>query len=99
MGSPISMEDDEEEVTIDFQSYNPDFRGMDYDEPQRMTMEELALDILLHLKEYYKIYHNYIENETNVNFRIEYNGDKGEQKVYTLSLIHISLLWERQRLC
>ena len=83
MGSPISMEDDEEEVTIDFQSYNPDFRGMDYDEPQRMTMEELALDILLHLKEYYKIYHNYIENETNVNFRIEYNGDKGEQKVYT----------------
>ena len=31
-------------------------------------MEDLALDILVHLSEYYTIYYNYIENDTNLNF-------------------------------
>ena len=42
-----------------------------------MTMEDLALDILVHLSEYYTIYYNYIENDTNLNFRIQYTSNKG----------------------
>lgn len=45
-----------------------------------MTMEDLALDILVHLSEYYTIYYNYIENDTNLNFRIQYTSNKGLQR-------------------
>ena len=79
-GSPISMDDDEEEITVDFQSYNPDFVDADAGDAPRMTMEDLALDILVHLSEYYTIYYNYIENDTNLNFRIQYTSNKGGYK-------------------
>ena len=82
-GSPISMDDDEEEITVDFQSYNPDFVDADAGDAPRMTMEDLALDILVHLSEYYTIYYNYIENDTNLNFRIQYTSNKGVTKVST----------------
>lgn len=81
-GSPISMDDDDEEITVDFQRYNPEF-PVDAGEELRMTMEDLALDILQHLSEYYTIYYNYIENETNLNFRIEYRSGDGSVKEYT----------------
>ena len=77
------MDDEEEEITVDFQSYNPDFVDADAGEAPRMTMEDLALDILVHLSEYYTIYYNYIENDTNLSFRIEYKSDKGDIKVST----------------
>ena len=82
-GSPASMDDDEDEITVDFRRYNPEFKDADADESQRMTKEDLSLDILEHLSEYYKIYYNYIENATNLSFRIEYRNGEDEKKVYT----------------
>lgn len=84
-GSPISMDGDEDsdkEITIDYQAYNPEFINGD-DMPHRMTKEDLALDILEHLGEYYTIYHNYVERQTNLRFRIVYTTDDGIEKVYT----------------
>lgn len=81
-GSPISMDDDEDEITVDFQKYNPNFLDAD-DSGDRMTQEDLALDILDHLGEYYTIYNNYIENDTNLRFRIAYTDDEGNESVYT----------------
>lgn len=81
-GSPVSMDDDEEEITVDFQRYNPEFLDADAD-MERMTKEDLALDILRHLGEYYSIYYNYIVNQTNLHFRIVYTDDDGEEDVYT----------------
>ena len=82
-GSPISMDDeDDEEITVDFQSTNPNFVDADAS-GERMTKEDLALDILDHLGEYYTIYNNYIENETNLRFRIVYRDDSGKESVYT----------------
>ncbi len=84
-GLPISMDDDEDsdkELSIDYQAYNPEFINGD-DMPRRMTKEDLALDILEHLGEYYKIYYNYVERQTNLQFRIVYTTDEGTKKVYT----------------
>lgn len=81
-GSPMSMDDDEPEVNIDYQTYNPDFQGI-YELETRMPKDELALDILNHLGEYYSIYYNFIAKQTNVRFRIEYKSNDGETTVYT----------------
>ena len=84
-GSPISMEEDDDsdkELTIDYQAYNPEFINGD-GIPVRMTKEDLALDILEHLGEYYSIYYNYVEKQTNLQFRIVYTTDQGTEKIYT----------------
>lgn len=82
-GSPVSMDDeDDRQITVNFQQYNPDFLDADAS-GERMTLEDLAFDILNHLGEYYTIYNNYIENDTNFRFRIVYRDDKGREKVYT----------------
>lgn len=83
-GSPISMEDDDEEITVDFKRYNPWFqKNVAEDEEHRMTKENMALDILEYLGDYYTIYYNYIEKDTNLRFRIEYNGGVSQNDVYT----------------
>ena len=82
-GSPRSMDDDDDtEITVDFQRYNPNFLDADA-ENSRFTKEDLALDILAHLGEYYNIRSNYIDNKTNLNFRIVYRNADDEEKVYT----------------
>lgn len=59
------MDDDDDEITVDWQSYNPNFMDRELEE-NRMTREDLALDVLDHLGDYYSIYYNYIENKTNM---------------------------------
>lgn len=82
-GSPMSMDDeDEREITVDFQQYNPDFLDA-YASGEQMTKEDLAFDILKHLGEYYTIYNNYIENDTNFRFCIVYRDNNGKERVYT----------------
>ena len=49
----------------------------------RMTKEELALDILECLGQYYSIYYNFMEHQTNVRFRVVYKSDEGVETVYT----------------
>lgn len=84
-GIPMVMDEDdpdtENELTINFQSYNPGFKYGNLMDT-RMTKEELALDILANLGEYYSIYYNYIDKQTNLHFRIVYKDDQGVEKVY-----------------
>lgn len=81
-GIPTSMDDDDDdEITVDWQSYNPSF--LDEVDDSRRTREDLALDVLDHLGDYYSIYYNYIENKTNLHFRISYHGDNGSERLYT----------------
>lgn len=81
-GVPTSMDDDDDEITVDWQSYNPNFMDRELEE-NRMTREDLALDVLDHLGDYYSIYYNYIENKTNMHFRIAYHSDDGKDQIYT----------------
>lgn len=82
-GSPVSMDNDDDlELNIDWQTYNPDFLDPEIYR-ERMTREELALEVLGRLGDYYSIAYNYIENPTNLHFRIVYNDDEGNQRVYT----------------
>ncbi len=60
-GSPMSMDDDGPEYTVDWQSYNPKFLDADMYANVRMTKEELSFDVLNHLGDYYSIYYNYID--------------------------------------
>lgn len=81
-GSPMSMDDDDMEVTIQFLNAGFDFLSMGELET-RMTKEELALDILECLGQYYSIYYNFMEHQTNVRFRVVYKSDEGVETVYT----------------
>lgn len=85
-GSPANMNENDDdgnlELTVDYQKYNPDFLNGDSMDT-RVTKEDLALDILEHLGEYYTIYYNFVENKTNLRFRIEYKNTDGKSKVYT----------------
>lgn len=82
-GVPTSMDDDDDdEITVDWQTYNPTFLDHELEE-NRMPREDLALDVLDHLGDYYSIYYNYIENKTNMHFRIAYHSDDGEDQIYT----------------
>ena len=82
-GVPTSMDDDDDdEITVDWQTYNPTFLDHELEE-NRMTREDLALDVLDHLGDYYSIYYNYIENKTNMHFRIAYHSDDGKDQIYT----------------
>lgn len=81
-GSPMSMDDDDIEVTVQFLNSGFDFLSMGEMET-RMTKEELALDILECLGQYYSIYYNFMEHQTNVRFRVVYKSDEGVETVYT----------------
>lgn len=81
-GSPMSMDDDDMEVTVQFLNTGFDFLSMGEMET-RMTKEELALDILECLGQYYSIYYNFMEHQTNVRFRVVYKSDEGVETVYT----------------
>lgn len=81
-GSPMSMDDDDMEVTVQFLNPSLDFLSTGQMET-RMTKEELALDVLECLGQYYSIYYNFMEHETNVRFRVVYKSDEGVETVYT----------------
>lgn len=81
-GSPMSMDDDDMEVTVQFLNTGFDFLSMGEMET-RMTKEELALDILECLGQYYSIYYNFMEHQINVRFRVVYKSDEGVETVYT----------------
>lgn len=81
-GSPMAMDDDDMEITVEYKTDTPGLADADGLET-RMTKEEMALDILDRLGKYYTIYYNFISNNTNVRFRIFYKSDSGEEAVYT----------------
>ena len=81
-GSPMAMDDDDMEITVEYKTDKPDLADVDSLET-RMTKEEMALDILNRLGKYYTIYYNFISNNTNVRFRVLYKSDSGEEVVYT----------------
>lgn len=81
-GSPMSMDDDDMEVAVQYLNSNFDFLSAGQLET-RMTKEELALDILECLGQYYSIYHNFMEHQTNVRFRVVYKSNEGVETVYT----------------
>ena len=81
-GSPMAMDEDDMEVTVEYKTDNPELTDIDGLE-NRMTKEEMALDILDRLGKYYTIYYNFISNNTNVRFRVLYKGDDGKEVVYT----------------
>ncbi len=86
-GIPMSMDDDDDnyEVTADFKKYNPNFNpnNGDFTQGERILMEDLALEILESLGQYYKIYHNYIENGSNFRFQIVYENGNGQKRRYS----------------
>ena len=78
-GSPMAMDDDDMEITVEYKTDNPGLADADGLET-RMTKEEMALDILDRLGKYYTIYYNFISNNTNVRFRIFYKSDSGKKR-------------------
>ena len=78
-GSPMAMDDDDMEITVEYKTDNPGLADADGLET-RMTKEEMALDILDRLGKYYTIYYNFISNNTNVRFRIFYMIPERKQK-------------------
>ncbi len=67
---------------IEWKAYAP---NEVYHEPgdQYATLEELSVQVLALLGEYFQIQYNYIDNPSNLYFRVSYMNDAGEEYLYT----------------
>lgn len=83
-GRPLpSTEEDLQEVTVNWRAYAPD---PEYEEPgdAYYTLEDLSLEILTYLGEYYSTYHSLIQKPSNLYFRISYEEPvKNESVLFT----------------
>lgn len=69
---------------IEWKAYDPD-ASQRYTEPADAyaTREELALEVLKLLGEYYQIQYNYIDRPSNLYFQVSYRKEDGSQLLYT----------------
>ena len=84
-GGPAVKERDMEDAArplIEWKAYAP---NEVYREPgdQYSTLEDLSLQVLQLLAEYFQIQHNYIDQPSNLYFRVSYMDDAGEEHLYT----------------
>jgi len=84
-GGPSVSEDDQEDAAmplIEWKAYAP---NEVYHEPgdQYATLEELSVQVLTLLGEYYQIQHNYIDRPSNLLFRVSYMEEDGNERLYT----------------
>lgn len=83
-GGPVSSEKTSDEATplIEWKAYAP---NEVYKEPgdQYATMEQLSVQVLTLLGEYYQIKDNYIDQPSNLHFRVSYLDDEGSEQIYT----------------
>ena len=84
-GGPSVSENELEGVAtplIEWKAYAP---NEVYHEPgdQYATLEELSVQVLTLLGEYYQIQHNYIDRPSNLLFRVSYMEDDGSERLYT----------------
>ncbi|MCI9359873.1 MAG: HAMP domain-containing histidine kinase [Hungatella sp.] len=84
-GGPAVPEREMEDVakpTIEWKAYDP---NEVYREPsdQYSTLEDLSLQVLTLLGEYYQIQYNYIEHTSNLYFRVSYMDEYGQELLYT----------------
>lgn len=84
-GGPAIRERDMDNVaqpTIEWKAYDP---HEVYREPsdQYSTLEDLSLQVLTLLGEYYQIQYNYIDNPSNLLFRVSYMDEYGQELLYT----------------
>lgn len=78
-GDPTEPSDEDlEEVMVDWRAYNP---ALKYSEPgdAYLTMEELSLEVLTYLGDYYTAYYSLFENTTNLKFEIMYQSKKSSR--------------------
>lgn len=69
---------------IEWKAYDPD-ASQRYTEPADAyaTREELALEVLTLLGEYYQIQYNYIDRPSNLYFQVSYMKEDGSRLLYT----------------
>ena len=79
---PERETDDAARPTIEWKAYDP---NEVYREPsdQYSTLEDLSLQVLTLLGEYYQIQYNYIDNPSNLYFRVSYMDEYGQELLYT----------------
>lgn len=69
---------------IEWKAYDPN-AAEHYSEPgdAYATREELSLEVLTILGEYYQIQYNYMDRPSNLYFQVSYMDEIGEEKLYT----------------
>ena len=69
---------------IEWKAYDPNAADH-YTEPgdAYATREELSLEVLTILGEYYQIQYNYMDRPSNLYFQVSYMDENGQQKLYT----------------
>lgn len=69
---------------IEWKAYDP-HAAERYTEPgdAYATREELSLEVLTILGEYYQIQYNYMDRPSNLYFQVSYMDESGEEKLYT----------------
>ncbi len=86
-GGPATHERDTRNATIpliEWKAYDPNAADH-YTEPgdAYATREELSLEVLTILGEYYQIQYNYMDRPSNLYFQVSYMDENGVEKLYT----------------
>ena len=83
-GGPTADSGDEEEnyPLINWKAYNPDEQ---YSEPgdAYASIENLSVEVLTLLGEYYRIQYNYVSQPSNLYFKVFYMDDSQQDNLYT----------------
>ena len=76
--------DDDDLPLIEWKAYDP---NEVYSEPgdQYASLEDLSVQVLEVLGDYYQIRNNYINQPSNLHFRVSYRNQSGQENVYTNS--------------
>ena len=86
-GGPAVHERDQEDAAVplvEWKTYDP-YMALTYSEPgdAYQTREELSLEVLSLLADYYRIQNNYIARPSNLYFQVSYMDGEGHQHLYT----------------
>lgn len=81
-GQLNATEDTDDEVHVEWRAYEPDLQ---YNEPgdAYASMDTLAEEVLTHLGNYYSFYYKFVQNPSNLQFRILYCNTNTDYKLYT----------------
>lgn len=79
-------EEGEQDIRVDWRSYDPDHQDSEPGESYT-TMAELAKEVLAHVGNYYAFHYKFIQNPSNLKFRVSFKGDSEAPKLYNNTVI------------
>lgn len=77
-----SSDESDMDIRVEWRAYDPDHQNTEPGEPYT-TMNELAKEVLAHVGNYYAFHYKFIQNPTNLKFRVSFKDTDTAPLIYT----------------